>query len=467
MVQTSPAVPTEGAVMLRIAKKLTAIQDKFELGVLDGFVLAATSVRDSVVVYHGPRGCSMTLEHIRGDNCPDGCNVPIVSTSVEEGEVIHGDSGKMKAALRKGADVAQKRGLRFAWFVDNCATSMIADDMDGVAGSVAEEAGIPIIVADTPRFLGGPCRGGQMASALFLEQFASPTTKNGSLNLLGPHFMGSKSWPWDVREMLRLLQAAEVPVNTTLTFLNTVEDGEGFGRAQAAYPLFNEDVSPELAGQLDRLGVETWGSDLPLPIGITNTEEWYIALAERFGNVEKAKEQLHADMERVKSRLRGDYNASWVFHDISSKQVGIYGTAPFATALARSLYYDFNAVPRVVALIAETEGAFQRSLNLLADMGKYVDVEVLQNPTYFEYGNALKRASVDFAIGQAQDHILVEGLDIPQISLGGLGFMNNYSFVPWPQYGILGTLQLLSELARALEAHKYEKEGWKALSFIR
>lgn len=61
----------------------------------------------------------------------------------------------------------------------------------------------------------------------------------------------------------------------------------------------------------------------------------------------------------------------------------------------------------------------------------------------------------------------MEGLKIPHLSLGGYYFFNHFVFIPWPYFGILGNLHLLSEIARVTEDLKEEREGWIARSFIR
>ncbi len=54
-------------------------------------------------------------------------------------------------------------------------------------------------------------------------------------------------------------------------------------------------------------------------------------------------------------------------------------------------------------LIAETDRAMEEAIELLKPIENQADFTVLINPSYFEYGNYLKQAEVDFAIGSIHD----------------------------------------------------------------
>ncbi len=122
------------------------------------------------------------------------------------------------------------------------------------------------------------------------------------------------------------------------------------------------------------------------------------------------------------------------------------------------MLWDFGIMPKVIGLIAETDRAIDESLQLLKEIENQAEFTVLINPSYFEYGNYLKQAKVDFAIGSIHDKPLCIGHKIPHLSLAGFNFFNQYNFIPYPNMGIRGVLGLLSELSKVMEEAFYLKD---------
>ncbi len=455
---------------LAVHEKARDYADKYNVCVLMGAAKSATGVPDTMVINHGVGGCRMAMEHLRSDNVPDGLFTQIISTAPDQASVIHGGGKKLAVTLEHAVEEAKKRKspLKAMWILTSCATSMIGDDIISAGKNIEDKYGIKVIPLDTPGFLGGEQKGHEKVYCALVEAFARKNVpkKPNAINLVGPHLIGSKFWPWDHQEMVRLLAAAGVDVNLTFSYKTPVESYATFGAAAANYNLSGEEFK-EFAALSAEHNVEMWGDDLVYPIGIANTEEWYLKIAGRFGDVEKAKTAMKADMARVQKRIRGDYNASWFLSDISGRHIGILGEAKYAASLARCMFYDFNCYPVVVGLNGETTAAIDAGKKILEPLAQYCDIEVLEDPTFFEYGNALKKADVDFAIGSRYDLRLVRGMGIPHVSFGKNYFFNNYNFIPWPSFGITGMLTLMTELGKFYEEEiKHEFAGYRANSFI-
>lgn len=453
-----------------VHEKMRDYTDKYNVCVLMGAAKAATGVPDTMVINHGVGGCRMAMEHLRSDNVPDGLFVPIISTAPDQSSVIYGGGKKLDITLEHAVVEAKKRKtpLKAMWIFTSCATSMIGDDINSAAKKIEDKYGIKVIPLDTPGFLGGEQKGHEKVFCALVDNFAKkdiPKNPN-AINIIAPHLIGSKFWPWDHQEMVRLLGKADIDVNITFSYKTPVEKYENFGAACANYNLSGEDFK-DFKSLSSEYGVEMWGEDLVYPIGIANTEEWYLKIAGKFGNVEKAKAQMKEDMQRVQKRIRGDYNASWFLSDISGRHIGILGEAKYAASLARCMFYDFNCYPVVVGLCGETREAIDSGKKILEELKPYCDIEIYEDPTFFEYGNALKKADVDFAIGSRYDLRLVRGIGIPHISFGKNYFFNNYNFIPWPSFGITGMLTMMTELGKFYEEEiKHEFDGYKANSFI-
>lgn len=432
--------------MIQIIKSPVEYQERHELGAPIGATESAAGIRGCFAILHGVVGCTMAANHIRSSGPVVAGNfMPVVETVLGPSETVQGKNEDL--IIRWGRWQAKKMGgkAKLGWIFTTCASSIIEDDLHVAATQLENELGIPFIGVDTASFLGGFNRGAEITWCAVLDRFGTDSTEKQGINILGPQLMGSKNWPNDIVEIERLLKAADVKVNHTLFHNISVEQLPEISRAKANYMLALEDFS-EFEEKASDLGMETWGQDLVLPVGIHNTEEWYLTIARKFGDEKKAKAQLKKDMDTVKSILQFNYNATWSQLGLFGKHVGIIGYAPFAAALARSLFYDFNMRPVVVALLAETPKGIERGEKLLEPMGAFLDFEILENPSLHQYGEALKKARVDFAIGMRQDRAYTESLNIPHLNMTGVYYFNQFNFLPWPYFGVLGSLYLLSEL---------------------
>jgi len=351
------------------------------------------------------------------------------------------------------------------WITVSDATALIDDDVRGISDIVAGETGACIVFIEAPGYKGGVARGADLALAAIVDNFApEPAAEREGINILAPFLMGSKNWPYDVDEMVRLLRGVGVPVNLVLSRNTPFADLPRFPRARAAYfPSYEE--MPETEARLARLGLEVCGRELPLPLGLANTEEWLLSLAERYGDPDRAKEQMAQDMARVQRVLANNYNFSWMASLLSGKAAAVCGFAPFAASLARFLFYDLDIRVRLVALYAETRPGLEGAERLLEPVAQDIDMLVLENPSFHQAATAAQEAKVDFVVGSIQDKPLFEGVGLAHINLGPFYFFNQFNFVPWPYAGIRGVLNLFSEMSRVAQDAFFEREAWRAQAY--
>ncbi|MCK7489134.1 MAG: nitrogenase component 1 [Anaerotruncus sp.] len=81
-----------------------------------------------------------------------------------------------------------------------------------------------------------------------------------------------------------------------------------------------------------QFGVNTLDLNLPLPIGVANTEEWLISIAKELGNIVNAKEFLEKEQKFITSQLRFNYNFSWMSTLMYGKYCSILGHAKFGAS---------------------------------------------------------------------------------------------------------------------------------------
>lgn len=455
-------------VMEKIDNKRT-YHDLMFPGSFVGATLTAAGIKKSLIIFHGIAGCNIEAIHFRSDQIPGGSYVPVIPTGLNESDCIYGGNEKLFRTLRDtiAQSKKQNRPPDIVFILTSDAPSIVGDDIHTAARVVQEETGINIIAADTPGFLGGVSTGTDIILAELLNKYSiknNNTQKKNYLNLIAPYLIGSKNWNNDSDEIIRLLEASGISVNLNLCRNLTLQDIKKFDGAAYNLNLCGEEM-PSFEKQSFELGVKNYYRNLPLPLGAANTEEWLLNIAKDIGDEEKAKEILIADQKFAQKQLRFNYNFSWMSTLMYQKKCGLLSHAKFGASLARCLLWDFGIIPKVIGLIAETERAKNEAMELLDEIKGQAEFEALINPTYFEYGNALKKADVDFSIGSIQDKPLSLGQKIPHLSLCGFNFFNQYNFIPYPNMGIRGILGLLTELSRIMEETFYLKDMISAYNY--
>ncbi len=443
------------------------MRDQFLPGAFVGTILLTSGILDTVNIYHGVSGCHAMVQHLRCDLVPNGQYVPAVGTGFLETEAIMGGAAKLERTIRDvvAGRTAMKQPPQCIWISLSDCPAIGGEDIEGVARQAVGEAGVQIVAIPNAGFQGGVARGAELGLCKILDEVVKPYNgKREGLNIIAPFLMGSANWPFDIDHMVQMLEASGVKINMVMARNIRFSDLQRFPHAAANLVLSYEDM-PDFERRSDALGVPTIHDDVALPYGLGNTEAWLLNLAERFGKPDKAKKFLEEEMVGVKKILYRNYNFSWMASFLSDKYAAVYGYAPFAAALTRYLFNDLNLRVKVVGLLSETAGATEKAKRILEPLSDYMDFQVYENPTYFEIGEAVKKANPDFVVGAMQDKALFKGLGIAHLNLAGFYYFNNYNFVPWPLVGVRGSLRLFSEICRVVEDAFYETEAWKKLGF--
>lgn len=435
-------------------------KDLMSPGSFVGAALTASGIKNALIIFHGISGCNIEATHFRSDQIPGGHYVPIIPTGLNEFDCINGGQEKLLATLR---NAIKKKPPEIVFILTSDATSIVGDDIINAARTVEAETGVKIIALDTPGFAGGLVDGTDKALTDLLKKFKVKTDNipsENTINLIAPHLIGSKNWTNDIDEIIRLLESSGIQVNLNLVRNLDIKNLEKFSEAK-----FNYVLSSEKLENFENLCSNLLKENIPLPVGIANTEEWLLKISGKYGTTDKAREILEEDRKFVQKQLRFNYNFSWMSTLMHGKHCGLLAHAKFGASLSRCLLWDFGIIPKVIGLIAETDKAVQEATELLEKLENHADYTILINPTYFEYVNHLKLAEVDFAIGSIHDKSLCLGHKIPHLSLSGFNFFNQYNFIPYPNFGVRGVLGLLSELSGLMEESFYLKNMISENSF--
>ncbi len=440
----------------------TIIRDSAQECALAGATAVAAGLRGSVALVHGPPGCGWTARWARQDLAVDNY-MPLIATNILQHNIIFGAADKLREAAIWAIEKWHPKQL---FLITTCTSSLISDPMEEIAAELEKKYGFPVLTLEAPGFAGLNASGADEGFTKILRRFAKEGVekREGSVNLIAPFLMGSANWVYDLAEMKSLLGAIDIPVNCILTYDTSMEELEGFNRAEANLYLTYEELTGlrryEKEHDLERLG-----QDLPIPIGAANTDKWYLQIAERFGKKKEAEKVIREQTKGLKF-LKFHYNNTWLSTWMGAKYVAIIGPATWAASFANFMYYDMAAFPTVIALFGESEESIKRAKETLSGLTENYDAIVLENPLYIQLVEAIKEREPEFAVGQTQEKSLIEAQGIPHLTMAGnQTIFGSFNFIPYPSVGIRGILYLLTMMGKILEHAFHERERWRALAY--
>lgn len=440
----------------------TLCQDSPQFCALGGASNVFTGIRGAGVLLHSSSGCAWITRWVRSDHVL-ASYAPVIASSLFEKDIIFGGKDKLKSSI---SWTLENWRLRLLCVINGCTGSLINDPVDAISAEMEKKYQVPIVFVDSAGFKGLSATGADDAFFALLKKLArDEVEKDGfTVNLIAPQLMGSSNWVYDLAEIRRLLERLDLKINCVLTHGTRIEEVEQFNRAATDIYLTYE-VFPQLADYEDMHQIRRVGASLPLPVGVANTEEWYLGLATEFDKLDQAEEILKDERKQLKP-LKYHYNGSWLTTWLSNKRAAVIGPATWAAAMARCLYFDFAVVPAVIGLFAETPEAFESARASLGELAGYCNPVIMDNPLYIQATDVVVKNSVEFAIGQTQEKSLLGSVGIPHLSLAGQQtVLGAFNFMPYPSMGLKGIPYLLTMFGRLLEESFHEPEKWQATRF--
>src|SRR3989304_5927965 len=141
---------------MQIIKPINEYADRFQMGPLAGASKTMAGINGSLCALHGGGGCTGMADYMRsGGPVQLGYYMPTVASQIERSEVIVGQNEEnLEQVIRLQLDQLRNKP-KVGFILTTCATSIIEDDVDRVAGKMEAEYDIPFIAIDTGGFLGG------------------------------------------------------------------------------------------------------------------------------------------------------------------------------------------------------------------------------------------------------------------------------------------------------------------------
>ena len=372
----------------------------------------AGNVRGAVLIQHSPIGCgagqviynSIYRNGLNMRGLPVE-NLHLISTNLCEKDMVFGGIDKLEQSIR---DAFARHAPRAIFIATSCATGIIGDDIESVAGKLEAELGIPVVPLHCEGFKSKHWSTGFDATQHgIVRQIVrkNPTKQPDLINVIN-------LWGSDV--FTPMLGELGLRVNYVVD-LATVDDLEQLSEAAATVG-FCYTLSSYMAAALEQeYGVPEIKA--PQPYGFAGTDAWLREIARVTGREEQAEAYIVREHARVKPLLA----------ELRSKLEGLKGYVSTGSAYAHGLIGVLRELGVQVdgSLVFHHDPVYdsqdprQDSLAHLIDTYGDVPQFSVGNRQQFQFYALLKRVNPDFIIirhnGLAP---LAARLGIPAIPLG-------------------------------------------------
>jgi nitrogenase molybdenum-iron protein alpha chain len=309
-------------------------------------IQALISLEDSVFIVHSPQGCagcvSMAADGFRVGQIHRGVHFVksprIIVTNLDQNDIIHGGERKLRGAV---ALAEERYDPKLVFIFTSCASGIIGDDIDAVAKDLQETSRAILVPVHCDGFKSKICASGFDAALIALGKYVlskkkeeENVTEKGLVNLFAPTSISYK----DQLEIERMLGLLGAKVNY-IPFYSSLEKIRKITRAEASTSIckvFADEFMKELA---ENYGIPF--SHTVMPIGVRNTDKWFLGIAEIIGKEKEAKAYIEREHERIlpqlediKTRLEGkrvficggtgrSFAAAALIDDFGMKLVGL------------------------------------------------------------------------------------------------------------------------------------------------
>jgi len=332
-----------------------------------------------------------------------------------------------------------------------CLSETIGDDLGSFILDLEIPEGKSVIHANTPSYVGSHINGFYNMMMGFMNYLTQKTGKSNGKTAVFPGWVN----PGDIRELKRIAgffgltttffpdQSGVMDAPMTGKYLmypeggTTIDEIRGLGDSDTLIAL-GEIISVEPAELLKK----KWKVDftlLPLPVGVTFTDQYVLALRKQ------AKIAVSAELERERGQLVDLLLDSHQY--TYQKRAAIFGDPDVVIALT-SLALEMGMTPKYVITGTPKEEFTGKVNSLLARYG-VSGCTVKANADLFELHQWIKNEPVDLLIGTTYGKQIAKAEDIPFIR-AGFPVLDRYGGPLQPIVGYKGAIRLVEQITNAL-----------------
>ncbi|MCR5776589.1 MAG: nitrogen fixation protein NifE [Lachnospiraceae bacterium] len=276
---------------------------------------ALMSLEDAVFISHSPQGCvgctTMAVDMYRVGQYHRGIknikNPRIIVTNIDQKSVVFGGEKKLRDSVKKAVE---RYAPKLIFIYASCASGIIGDDIDAIAGDLQTEYPDTIIIPiHCEGFKSKICASGFDAAFLSINKYILKGEKidkeENLVNLFAPTTVSYA----DQKEMERMLTRLGAKVNY-IPFYSSLEKIRKIPAAIASTSICKVFADEFMKTLLEDYEIPY--SHTVMPIGIRNTDKWYRGIAKILHKEDEVEEIIAKEHERIepliaslRARLQG------------------------------------------------------------------------------------------------------------------------------------------------------------------
>ena len=383
-----------------------------------GGILPFKGVEQSMVLIHGSQGCSTYMRRHIAEHFNE--PIDVASSSLNEKGTVYGG----EESLTKGLDnLIRVYNPKLIGVLTTCLAETIGEDIDRITAQYVKAKGLtslPLVTVATPGYGGSHTEGYFLAVRRIIAKLAQPADRHHRINVIIPHIS-----PADIREIKRLLDLMKAEYTLLPDFSDTLD--RPFARpyqkvpeggtkvadiaAMAGAPVtiqmgitVDESISP---GKYlsDTFGVPLY--NIPLPVGVSNTDVFINVLEQLTGN--SVPPSLRLERGRLLDCMVDSHKYNFQGRGV------IFGEPENVYAIV-SMCLENGITPVVVATGSKTARLGELLKPVLAACDE--EVRVINEADFAQVRQISRDMAANIAIGHSDGRYLTEREGIPLVRTG-------------------------------------------------
>jgi len=418
----------------RIRPSMESCTDPYLRCAFYGAALTALGVSGSALLAHSPQGCDYLVNNAFAAQECDYIETMTLCTKLCVDEIVHGGEEALARTIR------EVKGLPISclFVISACGPEIVGDDINAVCEMLQPEMQCRLIPIASAGFRGSQYDGIDIALDSILKRLSSQDAEKvpGSVCLIAPHANANPTWPADLAWVKQVLSRMGVPVVATLAHRTPISEIVNAAAAETSIVL-SHDAGQKAAEYLhDAHGVEPICQGIPLPIGMTNTQRWLLALGERFDRLKIAEEIISEGEQMVMAACRQKWPVARFLYRIPA---AIVADATVGIPLVRFVTEDMEMTPALVALYTSTRSVRDLLAQELGSLG--LSPEVVYGTDVYKTRQRIRDVKPRIVFGSTIERHASEGVPVAYV-VEVVRPMRQFRLIDREYFGYTGILNL-------------------------
>jgi nitrogenase molybdenum-iron protein alpha/beta subunit len=400
----------------------------------NGAALTALGVSGSALLAHSPQGCEYLVNAAFAAQECDYMETMTLCTKLCVDEIVHGGEDILARTIR------EVKGLKISalFVISACGPEIVGDDIVAVCESLQPEVKFRLVPIESAGFRGSQYDGIDIALDTMIKRLVDGSAKKvpGSVCLIAPHANANPTWPADLAWVKQTLLRMGIPVVATLTHKTPLSEIVNVASAETSLVL-SHDAGQKAADFLSgTYGTGQVCKGIPLPIGMTNTQQWLAALGERFDKQKTAEEMVTEGERMVTTTCRRKWPMARFLYRTPA---AIVADATVGIPLVRFVTEEMEMTPELVALYTSHRSVRDLLERELKSLG--LTPKVVYGTDVYRTRQGLREVSPRVVFGSTIERHAAGGLGIPYV-VEIVKMMRQFRMINREYFGYTGILNL-------------------------